>query len=179
MRRAWPLALLLVAGWGMGTDSGRGAMGGLLHGTPAAASTAGAVSPGKAACPVPGGRVSSGYGSRPGGFHDGLDLAAPIGAPVRAVLGGTVTHSGDDDPGGYGSYVELAHAGGTRTQYGHVSVRLVTVGQHVTAGQVIARVGNEGESTGPHLHLRVRPHPGRGVDPMSWLRARGVRLPCG
>jgi murein DD-endopeptidase MepM/ murein hydrolase activator NlpD len=131
-----------------------------------------------AACPTAG-RVTSGYGPRWGTFHDGVDLAAPVGTPIRAVLPGTVTHSGDDDPGGYGSYVELAHGDGTVTQYGHVSARLVRTGQRVRAGQVIARVGNEGESTGPHLHFRVRPHPGRGVDPVPWLRARGVRLPCG
>jgi murein DD-endopeptidase MepM/ murein hydrolase activator NlpD len=107
-----------------------------------------------------------------------VDLAAPAGTPIRAVLAGTVTRSAADDPG-YGQYINISNASGTQ-QYGHMSRRLVHVGDRVIAGQVIARVGSEGQSTGPHLHLRVYPGParGRGVDPVPWLRARGVWLPC-
>lgn len=131
------------------------------------------------ACPAAG-PVTSGWGPRWGAFHDGVDIGAPIGAPIYAVQAGAVTHSGDDDPGGYGSYIEIRAADGTRIQYGHMSKREVRAGQHVTAGREIAKVGAEGQATGPHLHIRVYPKGAvkRGTDPVPWLAARGVRLPC-
>lgn len=133
---------------------------------------------GHAACPVPAGRVSSGYGTRWGVLHDGVDLAAPIGTPIRAVLGGTVTFSAKANPKGYGQYITITNAAG-RQQYGHMSKRLVAKGDRVRAGQVIARVGAEGVSTGPHLHLRIyKPGKTTGTDPVPWLKDRGVRLPC-
>ena len=70
--------------------------------------------------------------------------------------------------------VVLSHRGGVTTVYGHVSRLLVTAGR-VTAGQPIALVGNEGESTGPHLHAEVRVDD-RPVDPLVWLRDHGVQL---
>lgn len=134
----------------------------------------------RAACPVPGARISSGWGPRDDGFHDGTDLAAPLGTPIHAVVAGEVTFSATADPTGYGQYINIASPDGGMQQYGHMRRRLVHVGDQVTAGQVIALVGAEGEATGPHLHLRIYPGPvhTRGVDPVRWLAARGVRLPC-
>ncbi|MFN2539462.1 MAG: M23 family metallopeptidase [Mycobacteriales bacterium] len=124
------------------------------------------------------GRVSSGFGYRMHPlkhvvlFHDGIDIAAPYGAPVYAMADGVVLYAGPAR--GFGQEVVLSHPGGVTTVYGHVSRILVPSGP-VRAGQPIALVGSEGESTGPHLHAEVRvdDHP---VDPLSWLRAHGVRL---
>lgn len=124
------------------------------------------------------GRVSSGFGYRMHPlkhvvlFHDGVDIAAPFGAPVYAMADGVVLYAGPAR--GFGQEVVLSHPGGVTTVYGHVSRILVPSGP-VRAGQVIALVGSEGESTGPHLHAEVRvdDHP---VDPLAWLRAHGVRL---
>ena len=132
------------------------------------------------ACPVPGARISSGWGPRDGDFHDGTDLAAPLGTPIHAVVAGDVTFSATADPTGYGQFINIASPDGGMQQYGHMRRRLVHVGDHVTAGQVIALVGAEGEATGPHLHLRIYPGPDhtRGVDPGRWLAGRGTYLPC-
>lgn len=135
----------------------------------------------KAACPTHG-WVSSGWGPRAGKWHDGVDIEAPMGQPIRAVRGGVVTKSVTADPDGYGQYINVREADGSTSQYGHMRVRLVHAGQHVKAGQVIAQVGAEGSSTGPHLHYRWYPPgvtaPARGSDPVAHLRALGVRLPC-
>lgn len=133
----------------------------------------------RAACPVPGAHISSSWGPRDGGFHDGVDLAAPLGTPIHAVTAGVVTFSATADPTGYGQYINITSGAGME-QYGHMRRRLVHVGDQVTAGQVIALVGAEGEATGPHLHLRIYPGPvhTRGTDPVRWLAARGIHLPC-
>jgi murein DD-endopeptidase MepM/ murein hydrolase activator NlpD len=137
--------------------------------------------PERAACPTHG-WVSSGWGPRAGKFHDGVDIEAPMGQPIRAVRGGTVIFSATADPDGYGQYVRIREADGSMSEYGHMSVRKVRTGQRVVAGQVIALVGAEGSSTGPHLHYRWRlagvEPPGRGSDPVAHLRAIGIRLPC-
>jgi murein DD-endopeptidase MepM/ murein hydrolase activator NlpD len=130
-------------------------------------------------CPVPGARLTSGWGPRDDDFHDGIDLAAPLGTPIHAVIAGTVTFSAKADPAGYGQFINITGSDGMQ-QYGHMRTRLVHEGDIVTAGQVIARVGEEGQATGPHLHLRIYPtdvHT-RGVDPARWLAARGIQLPC-
>lgn len=124
------------------------------------------------------GRVSSGFGPRLHPlkkvvlFHDGIDIAAPYGAPVYAMADGVVLYAGPAR--GFGTEVVLSHKGGVVTVYGHVSRVLVTSGP-VAAGQPIALIGNEGDSTGPHLHAEVRVDD-RPVDPITWLRAHGVRL---
>lgn len=124
------------------------------------------------------GRVSSGFGLRLHPikkvvlFHDGVDIAAPYGAPVYAMHDGYVLYAGPAR--GFGTEVVLSHPGGITTVYGHVSRVLVTSGP-VRAGQAIALVGNEGDSTGPHLHAEVRVDD-QAVDPVAWLRAHGVRL---
>jgi murein DD-endopeptidase MepM/ murein hydrolase activator NlpD len=124
------------------------------------------------------GRISSGFGPRLHPikkvvlFHDGIDIAAPYGAPVYAMCDGVVLYAGPAR--GFGTEVVLSHKGGITTVYGHVSRILVTEGP-VRAGQPIALIGNEGDSTGPHLHAEVRIND-RAVDPVAWLRAHGVRI---
>ncbi|WP_232337913.1 M23 family metallopeptidase [Deinococcus arboris] len=87
--------------------------------------------------------------------HGGLDLAAPTGTPIRATMAGTVKSSAFDARNGWGWTVVLEHPNGLMTRYSHNSVNLVRTGQQVTTGQVIARVGSTGNSTGPHLDFRV------------------------
>ena len=124
------------------------------------------------------GRVSSPFGPRiaprPGAstFHEGIDIGAPIGTPIYAMSDGVVLYAGPAS--GFGSEIVLSHRGGVTTVYGHVS-RIMVPSGHVDVGQPIALVGNEGESTGPHLHAEVRVDD-KPVDPILWLRAHGVVL---
>ncbi len=99
-------------------------------------------------------RVTSPFGYRWGGFHYGIDLATPTGTPVMASDGGTVTIAGWY--GNYGYLVEIKHSNGVRTRYGHNSKVLVSVGQQVSQYEVIAKSGNTGRSTGPHVHFEIR-----------------------
>jgi murein DD-endopeptidase MepM/ murein hydrolase activator NlpD len=98
--------------------------------------------------------VTSGFGPRWGRLHAGVDFAAPIGTPVYAASDGTVTAAGPAS--GYGQWFKIAHPGGVSTVYRHVSRWTVTVGQGVAVGQLIACSGNEGRSSGPHLHFETR-----------------------
>lgn len=118
------------------------------------------------------GTFTSGYGSRWGAEHRGIDLANAIGTPVVAVEDGTVIDAGPAS--GFGQWVRLRHADGTITVYGHVDTYLVRVGQSVLAGQLIATMGNMGQSTGPHLHFEVIDPVGLHVDPVPWFAARGL-----
>jgi murein DD-endopeptidase MepM/ murein hydrolase activator NlpD len=118
------------------------------------------------------GRVSSGFGARWGSRHRGLDIAAPIGTPIRAPMAGEVIDSGPAS--GFGLWVRLRHDDGTVTTYGHVNRSLVRVGDQVTAGEEIAEVGNRGRSTGPHLHMEVRTPAGTTVNPRPWLDQNGI-----
>ena len=119
--------------------------------------------------PVPG-EIISGYGYRSDPFtgrrrmHTGFDFQAWTGQPIRVCKSGEVVYSGWK--GGYGNCVIVRHDDEFSTLYGHCSQLLVTVGQHVNAGQVIAKVGSTGRSTGPHLHFEVRRY-GRPVNPHS------------
>ncbi|RZT87044.1 peptidase M23-like protein [Pseudonocardia sediminis] len=119
------------------------------------------------------GRVTSGFGSRWGTAHQGLDIAAPIGTPINVPLAGTVISSGPAS--GFGMWVRVRHADGTVTVYGHINRSLVKVGQKVAAGQQIAEVGNRGQSTGPHLHIEVVTPGGTKVNPKPWLDQHGFR----
>ncbi len=87
-------------------------------------------------------------------FHEGVDIAAPIGAPIRAPADGVVVFAGRKV--GYGKMVILDHGYGYSTAYGHCSKILVRIGQRVKRGQIIAKVGDTGRSTAPHLHYEVR-----------------------
>ncbi|MGK5630264.1 peptidoglycan DD-metalloendopeptidase family protein [Streptomyces sp. URMC 123] len=108
--------------------------------------------------------------------HTGQDFAVPIGTPVRAVGAGRV-HSitcGD----AFGISLIVAHGDGHYSQYAHLASLYVRAGQPVAAGQRIALSGDTGNSTGPHLHFEIRrtPELASAVDPVAWLRERGVRL---
>ena len=102
----------------------------------------------------------------PGGFHTGLDLAAPSGTPVRAAADGIAYPLPDYEI--YGNHVLIASSGGLGTVYAHLSAFNVSWGQRVEQGDVIGYVGSTGNSTGPHLHFEVR-FAGAPQDPMPYL----------
>ncbi|MDP9034756.1 MAG: M23 family metallopeptidase [Myxococcota bacterium] len=106
--------------------------------------------------------------------HNGVDFAAPVGAPVYATASGVVASVGSDGP--CGNKVEIAHAGGVTSVYCHLSrfAAGLRVGQHVEQRQLIAYVGQTGRVTGPHLHFGIR-RGGVFIDPMT-LRLDGVRV---
>ncbi|HJR65709.1 MAG TPA: M23 family metallopeptidase [Gemmatimonadaceae bacterium] len=97
------------------------------------------------------------------GPHPGLDVAVPVGTPIRAAGGGTVVEVGDDAK--YGKFVRLEHRDGYETLYAHASQILVKQGEKIPSGRAIALSGNTGQSTAPHLHFEVR-QGGAAVDPM-------------
>ncbi|MDQ6874711.1 MAG: M23 family metallopeptidase [Actinomycetota bacterium] len=119
------------------------------------------------------GRLTSCFCWRWGAFHDGIDLAAPMGAPIYAVADGVVEQAGPDP--GYGNLIMIRHDKRTESFYGHEEKILVLPGQRVHAGQLIALVGNLGFSTGPHLHFGIRVD-GVPVDPAPWLRRHGLTV---
>jgi murein DD-endopeptidase MepM/ murein hydrolase activator NlpD len=113
------------------------------------------------------GLLYSRFGTRQGQRHDGIDLAAPEGAPVAAAADGTVVYAGEQ--AGYGQVVILRHAGGLLTLYAHNARVVVPEGSRVKAGETIARVGQSGKTTGPHLHFEVREGT-RPRDPLLYLK---------
>ncbi|SDY82746.1 peptidoglycan DD-metalloendopeptidase family protein [Thermoactinomyces sp. DSM 45892] len=124
---------------------------------------------GKFVWPVKG-RITGVFGEWRGSHsHGGLDIAAPLGTPIYAAADGVVYLS-KANPGGYGWYVGIDHGGGVVTWYGHVYQHqvIVKVGDKVKQGQKIAVVGNNGRSSGPHLHLEVHVK-GQKQDPLKWL----------
>ena len=129
---------------------------------------------GKFAWPVPSTqRISSYYGYRihpiykVKKFHTGIDISAAYGVDIVAAADGTVTMSTYN--GGYGKCIIINHGSGISTLYGHNSTLLVSKGAKVTKGQVIAKAGSTGLSTGPHLHYEVRIN-GSTVDPLSYYK---------
>ncbi|MDX8053688.1 M23 family metallopeptidase [Lentzea sp. BCCO 10_0798] len=120
------------------------------------------------------GTLTSAYGPRWGGTHYGLDVANRIGTPIRSVMDGVVIDAGPAS--GFGLWVRIRHVDGTVAVYGHINSYAVREGQQVGAGQVIAEVGNRGNSTGPHLHFELWDQAGRKADPLAWLRSFGVRI---
>ena len=123
------------------------------------------------------GRYTSCFCERWGEWHGGMDLANASGTPEVAAAAGTVIVAGP--AGGFGQWVQVQHDDGTVTVYGHMDTIEVVVGQRVAAGELIATMGAEGNSTGPHLHFEVWPAGDRAqrVDPATWLSAHGVSLP--
>jgi Rod binding domain-containing protein len=119
-------------------------------------------------------RISSAFGLRTdpingqSRFHHGTDVAMVKGHEVRAAADGTVTAVSQRS--GYGLTVVVAHENGVETRYAHLSAADVRPGDEVSRGGVIARAGNSGRSTGPHLHFEVR-EGGQSVDPRGWLDA--------
>ena len=113
------------------------------------------------------GTISSRYGSRWGRTHKGLDIAASTGTPIKAAASGTVTAAGWNN-GGYGNLIVISHGNGVQTYYGHCSSISVKVGQTVSAGDVIGKVGSTGRSTGPHLHFEIRVN-GTAYNPLNYV----------
>lgn len=117
-----------------------------------------------------GGYISSGYGSRylngSYDFHPGIDIAAPYGTDVYAAADGYVTRSSSYS--GYGNCVIIKHSNGFETLYGHNSVLLVSVGQYVKKGDLIAYVGSTGYSFGNHVHFEIRQN-GSKLNPSKYV----------
>ncbi|MGL6220807.1 MAG: peptidoglycan DD-metalloendopeptidase family protein, partial [Lacrimispora sphenoides] len=121
---------------------------------------------GQLAHPVSSLNVTSNFGPRWGRTHLGVDLGMPTGAPIRAADNGTVISSGYS--GSYGNLIKLDHGNGIVTYYAHCSALEANTGQAVKKGQVIAKVGSTGNSTGPHLHFEVRVND-QNVNPLNYL----------
>nr|WP_307817726.1 M23 family metallopeptidase [Nocardia acididurans] len=119
------------------------------------------------------GAFTSGFGPRWGTFHSGIDIAAPLGSPIYSVAAGTVIEAGPAQ--GFGLWVRIRHDDGSIAIYGHMYDFFVSVGERVPAGMQIARVGNRGDSTGPHLHFEIVME-GQKVDPQRWLALHGLSL---
>jgi murein DD-endopeptidase MepM/ murein hydrolase activator NlpD len=117
--------------------------------------------------------VTSEFGTRWGVLHAGVDLAVPTGTPIYAAHAGTVTIAGWD--GGYGEGVEIDDGAGLSTVYGHNSQLVVTAGQRVAMGQLIAYAGSTGDATGPHCHFELRLN-GVAFDPLPYLKPRGMDI---
>ncbi len=121
------------------------------------------------------GVLSSDYGPRTRDYHYGIDLAVPEGTSIIAVKGGRVIEASYDNS--YGYYVLIDHGNGVKTRYAHNKRNVVSVGQTVSAGQLIALSGNTGNSSGPHLHFEViingnRVNPGYYIDLSSCPRLK-------
>lgn len=103
-------------------------------------------------------------------YHNGIDIAGPIGTPIYAAKAGTIAESNCNYDGGYACHVLINHGDGWSTMYAHmVDQPPVSVGQSVSAGQLIGYRGNTGRSTGPHTHFEIR-SPGGNVNPLSYLQ---------
>jgi len=170
-----------VAGYEKGVEARRKAAAAAARKAAAAAArNAGHVSSSGWAVPA-NGPITDGFGPRPSpcagctSWHMGIDIGAGYNAPIYAAHSGTVQYAGPMD--GYGNFVLLNHGGGIQTAYGHIRPGgiLVHIGQHVSAGQVIARVGTTGNSTGYHLHFEVRINGAR-VNGIPFMRQRGAPL---
>ena len=130
--------------------------------------------------PVKTAAFMSGYGVRADPFsgaaarHMGIDLAGPLGTPIHATADGVIAEAGWNS-GGYGNLIKLDHGRGVETRYAHLSQILVRPGQRVTRGQVIARMGSTGRSTGSHLHYEVRIE-GKAVNPVPFMKSTDYLL---
>ena len=124
--------------------------------------------------PVKGVAFTSGYGVRSDPFrgraamHAGIDLAGPLGTPIYATADGVIGRS--EWASGYGNLVEINHGRGITTRYGHLSKSMVSAGQRVKRGDVIALMGSTGRSTGSHLHYEVRID-GKAVNPVPFMQS--------
>ena len=123
--------------------------------------------------PIRSGWQSSSFGSRidpisgKHAWHTGADFAGRKGSDILAVASGVVSWSGVK--AGYGTMIEVSHGDGLSTRYAHNQENLVTLGDLVRRGDVIALMGSSGRSTGPHVHFEIFKH-GRAVDPASYVR---------
>ena len=130
-------------------------------------------STGKLSHPLPNNRrISSGFGMRKhpisgsSKMHNGIDLPAPSGTPIKAADGGTVSYA--TTQGSYGKLVKITHSNGMETRYAHCSSIIVKKGQKVSKGETIAKVGSTGGSTGNHLHFEVRVG-GKAKNPTNYI----------
>ena len=122
------------------------------------------------------GTLTSGFGMRWGTMHNGIDVANSIGTPIYSVMDGIVINSGPAQ--GFGNWIRIQHVDGSISVYGHTSANSlrVSIGDQVSAGDRIADIGNEGHSTGPHLHFEIHPDGGAAVDPVGWFNERGITV---
>lgn len=104
--------------------------------------------------PIASGTVTSPFGPRGSGFHDGIDIAAPAGTPVHAARDGNVIYA--DTLRGYGNVVIVEHGGGYATVYAHNEENLVRAGDHVNQGDTVARLGRSGRTSDPNLNFEIR-----------------------
>ena len=116
--------------------------------------------------PLNGGSFSSGFGSRWGRAHEGVDWSCSVGTTVFASCKGTVVYAGWQN--GYGNTIIISHGDGLKTRYAHLSSILVSNGQSVEQGTTIGKSGNTGNSTGPHLHFEILLD-GEPVNPLNYL----------
>jgi murein DD-endopeptidase MepM/ murein hydrolase activator NlpD len=125
------------------------------------------------------GYLSTCFCMRWGTMHWGVDLAAPRGTPILAAVDGVVLRAGPAT--GYGNAIYIQDAQGNVEIYGHMKYYNVKAGQVVHAGDQIAKVGSEGQSTGPHLHFQLDrgSMTGKAFDPVPWFAQRGIILPKG
>ncbi|MEV0700071.1 M23 family metallopeptidase [Saccharopolyspora sp. NPDC050389] len=121
------------------------------------------------------GQCTSGFGRRGSELHRGQDIAAPIGTPIFAASSGTVIDSGPAR--GYGLWIRIQHPNGVVTTYGHNNRNVVRRGQEIHTGQLIAEVGDQGQSTGPHLHFQIEDN-GRPVDPVTFFQQQSAPPLC-
>ena len=171
--RYWPAALEVVAALS-GTTTAAGATGDCSTAPPADLSTDGWIRP--AAGPLTSGfgyRIHPISGRRK--LHGGMDIGSPCGTPIYAAGPGVVVQAGP--AASYGTLVVIDHGSGVLTRYAHMWNEdvLTTVGATLAGGQVLGRVGSNGDSTGCHLHFEVV-RSGERIDPQSFLRALGVTL---
>lgn len=128
--------------------------------------------------PIPGAALSEAYGvvdsEYAAGYHTGTDFAVDTGTAVLAVGDGTVVSAGWQSS--YGNTVVIELSDGHYALYAHLSAFEVTAGQQVQAGDLVARSGDTGNSTGPHLHFEIRTSDSYGadIDPLAFLRGKGV-----
>jgi murein DD-endopeptidase MepM/ murein hydrolase activator NlpD len=122
------------------------------------------------------GRLTTCFCQRWGTMHWGIDLAAPLGTPILAAADGVVLRAGPAS--GYGNAVYVQDADGNVQIYGHMRYYSVQAGDVVSAGEQIAKVGNQGQSTGPHLHFEIHSGGinGKPIDPEKWLGERGLSV---
>ncbi|WP_231857173.1 M23 family metallopeptidase [Synechococcus sp. MIT S9509] len=114
------------------------------------------------------GVFTSGFGPRWSRHHSGIDIANHVGTSIRASRSGQVIFAGS--LGAYGLMVEILHPDGYKTRYAHCNEILARVGESVSRGDLIARMGNTGRSTGPHLHFEIRSPDNIAIDPASFLK---------
>jgi murein DD-endopeptidase MepM/ murein hydrolase activator NlpD len=128
----------------------------------------------KTVVPVGDYRLTTCFCMRWGQMHPGWDMAAPLGTPIYSATDGVVLKAGRES--GYGNVVLIQDTDGNVHLYGHMRYYDVEAGQIVSAGDQIAKIGNEGFSTGPHLHWQIHRGgmDGRPMDPQDWLAERGI-----